>query len=106
MLNGPQEGKKFDQNKLRYDLLPWDAIAELTKILMFGAHKYGERNWEKGIRFSRLFSATLRHLLAWWKREENDPETGLSHLAHATVNLLFLLTYQLEKTPNLDDRKE
>lgn len=58
-----------------------------------GAEKYGERNWERGIAWSRVFAAALRHLWAWWRGENADPETGLPHLAHAACNLLFLLAY-------------
>jgi hypothetical protein len=89
------EGKKFDDGKLPYDLLPGDAIEEIVKVLQFGAVKYGERNWEKGMRWNRPFSALMRHMWAWWKGEEKDPETGLSHLAHAGCCILFLLSYTL-----------
>ena len=43
------EGVKFDQNKTRYDLLPPEFLESTAKILGFGANKYGERNWEKGM---------------------------------------------------------
>jgi hypothetical protein len=89
------EGKKFDTDKLPYDLLPGDAIEEIVKVLQFGAVKYGERNWEKGMRWNRPFAALMRHMWAWWKGEEKDPETGLSHLAHAGCCILFLLSYTL-----------
>lgn len=54
----------------------------------------GERNWEKGMRWNRPFAALMRHMWAWWRREEADPETGLSHLAHAGCCLLFLIAYE------------
>ena len=89
------EGKKFDDGKLPYDLLPSDAVEEIVKVLQFGATKYGERNWEKGMKWNRPFAALMRHMWAWWRREEKDPETGLSHLAHAGCCILFLLSYTL-----------
>jgi hypothetical protein len=88
------EGKKFDDGKLPYDLLPSDAVEEIVKVLQFGATKYGDRNWEKGMAWSRPFAALMRHMWAWWRREEKDPETGLSHLAHAGCCILFLLSYE------------
>ena len=33
-------GLKFDDGKLRYDLLPFSVIDELVNILTFGAAKY------------------------------------------------------------------
>jgi hypothetical protein len=96
-------GIKHDQDKVRLDLLPTDAIEEIAKVLAHGANKYGHRNWEKGFTWSRLYGAVLRHLFAWFKGEDKDPETGLSHLAHAGCNILFLLTFELRKT-GADDR--
>lgn len=97
------EGIKFDDSKLPWHLLPGDAVAEIVKVLQFGADKYSERNWEKGMAWSRCFSALMRHMWAYWKGEDNDPETGLSHLAHAGCCVLFLLGYQLRKV-GTDDR--
>ena len=33
-------GIKWDENKLRWDLLPWDAIEKIVEIYSFGAAKY------------------------------------------------------------------
>lgn len=76
------------------------------KVLQFGATKYGERNWEKGIHYSRLYSAAIRHLNAWFEGEDSDKETGLSHLAHATCCILFLLAFVVLNGEgySLDDR--
>lgn len=98
-----EQGEKFDTEKCRYDLLPMYAIEALGDVLTYGAGKYGVRNWEKGILYGRLFAATLRHLFAWWRREEYDAESGLSHLAHALTNIAFLI--ELEHTHlEMDDR--
>jgi hypothetical protein len=97
------EGLKFDQEKNRVDLLPVDALEEIAKVLTHGAIKYGDRNWELGMKWSRPYGALLRHMFSWFKGEENDPETGLSHLAHAGCCVLFLLTYHLRKVGE-DDR--
>lgn len=86
-------GVKFDKGKLRYSLLPNDAIQDIVRVLMKGADKYGDRNWEGGLDFSRLYDAIKRHLDAWWDHEDNDPEDNLSHLSHAACNLLFLIHY-------------
>jgi len=54
----------------------------------------GERNWERGMGWGRVFGAAMRHLWAWWAGEDKDPETGLSHLAHALCCVMFLATYE------------
>lgn len=99
-------GTKHDTGKDPWDLLPWDAVREIVKILAFGASKYAPRNWEKGIVYSRLFAALQRHALAWWEREDRDPETGRSHLAHAACCVCFLLAFVLRGRVDLDDRPE
>ena len=98
-----EQGKKFDAGKLRYDLLPVDVLEEIVKIYSDGAVKYGEYNWSKGMSWSRPFAALQRHAWAFWKGEETDPDSGSPHLAHAIVNLMFLLAYQLRNT-GTDDR--
>ena len=98
-----QEGRKDDQTKLPLHLLPFDAISEISKVLAFGAGKYEARNWEKGMAWHRPFSACLRHLWAWWLRRGPDPETGISHLAHAGCCILFLIAYELRGV-GTDDR--
>lgn len=96
-------GTKYDQGKLRWDLMPPE-IEEVVKVLTYGASKYDDRNWEKGINYGRLIAATLRHLWAWIRGERNDPETGLHHLAHANCDILFLLTYEQRGLTDFDDR--
>jgi hypothetical protein len=39
----------------------------------------------------RYYAAALRHLPAWRGGEELDPESGLTHLAHALANAAFLM---------------
>lgn len=84
------EGMKFDDDKLRFDLIPPEASEELAKILTMGAKKYAPNNWQK-IKKDRYLSALYRHLNAWQKGEINDGESGERHLSHALCNVVFLL---------------
>jgi hypothetical protein len=100
---------KFDQDKLDWSLLPWDTLEEIIKVLQFGAGKYSPWNWAEGdgFKYNRLFNSSMRHFIAWfWRREDKDPETGLSHIAHLGCNVLFLLHYILNgnKFKNNDNR--
>lgn len=97
------EAMKYDGEKVRLDLLPVEPIIDIGKVLTYGARKYSERNWEKGLAWSRCYAAALRHLFAWQNSETNDPETGLNHLAHAACEILFLLEFS-KTHPELDDR--
>jgi len=97
------EATKHDKGKLPYDLLPSDAVEEILQVLDFGRSKYGGRNWELGMDWSRPFAALMRHMWAWWRGEDRDPESGLSHLAHAGCCLFFLLAYN-KRGVGADDR--
>lgn len=97
-------GVKFDSDKPRLDLVPAEALFALGKVLGYGATKYAARNWEKGITYSRVYAAALRHILAWWSGEDIDPESGLPHLWHALTNIVFLTTYTRRDMKEFDDR--
>jgi len=95
---------KKDGAKLRYDLVPAEAIEELVKVYTFGAQKYEAHAWESGMKMSRVYAALFRHMTAWWLGEDTDKESGFSHLAHAAWNVLALLTYAKRGMHETDDR--
>jgi len=101
-------GRKDDSGKLRMDLIPWSVILYLAKVYTFGASKYDDRNWEKGIKYSRVFAAALRHLMWFWLGQSRDKESGLPHLAHCLWGIAALLFYECdrEKYNKFDDRSE
>lgn len=84
------EGLKYDKDKLRWDLLPWDAIEKIVEIMTYGAKKYEPNNWQK-VNKERYYAAMMRHYVAEWKGEDNDKESELLHLAHMACNAVFLL---------------
>jgi hypothetical protein len=93
---------KFDERKLDYSLVPWQAVEEVVRVLEFGKTKYNEPgygpetwNWTKGSGLNRwrVLNAVFRHVTAYARGEELDPESGLSHLAHACCGLWFLIYY-------------
>lgn len=94
---------RFDSGKLRMDLLPPDAISELAKVYTFGAQKYADRNWEKGMSWSRVVASLLRHTFSWMAGETYDPESGIHHMAHVAWNALTLISYCLRNV-GADDR--
>ncbi len=99
-----EEGVKYDSGKARWDLLPFDALDEVAEVLRYGANKYAARNWEKGMAWSRLLGAALRHLGAWALGNDVDEESEMPHLAHAACCVLMLLAL-VERGVGADDRK-
>lgn len=103
ILNGEDKGKKYDGGKPMVQLLSPIAMTEIAKVMTFGATKYGANNWREGIAWTRVVGAVLRHIFAWLGGQDLDPETGISHLAHASCGLMFLLEYE-ETRKDKDDR--
>ena len=54
----------------------------------------GEGNWIQGFDWSGPYASMQRHLQAWFAGEDFDPESGLSHLAHAACNLQMLQQFE------------
>lgn len=97
------EGTKHDGGKVRLDLFPGDALFAISEILTFGAQKYADRNWEKGMKWGRVYGALMRHLWKWWQGDGLDEETGKSHLWHAGCCIVFLIAYEMRGIGD-DDR--
>jgi len=98
-----KEGTKFDAAKPRPSLIPMEPLLEVSQLYTMGAKKYGDHNWEFGMKWSRIFDALLRHSFKWWNGEELDPEDGQHHLAAVVWNALALMEYR-KTHPELDDR--
>ena len=99
----PEAAIKHDADKPRLDLIPPEALIAVGEVFAYGAEKYGEWNWRKGMEHSRLVSALLRHLMAHQMGEDKDPESGHTHLAHMSCNALMLLDSYLSED-GVDDR--
>ena len=87
------EGLRFNQGKLRYDLLTVKAIRDTVKVLTKGAEKYADHNWEKGMAWSTPLASLERHLADWKAGVDIDPDDGLSTIAKVATNALFLTEY-------------
>lgn len=95
--------KRYDTGKLRYDLVNPDAHEGMIKVLTMGANKYGDRNWEKGMKWSKVIASAKRHLAALEKGIDFDDESGEKHIDHLACNAHFLSAYY-KLCPHLDDR--
>ena len=94
---------KFDDGKPRYDLLSEPALEGLANVLKFGAAKYANDNWRKGMEWRRLIRAAMGHLLAFSKGEQLDPDSGLPTIDHVQACVHFLSEYE-KRGLGTDDR--
>lgn len=92
-------GAKRDMHagKGRMDLLPWNAIMEVSKHCENGALKYGERNVDKGIPQHSFVDSAFRHLAKYLLGWRDEP-----HLTAACWNLLWALEQETTH-PDLND---
>ena len=103
----PKQAVRFDSGKTNWSLMPFEALEEINRVLEFGANKYAAWNFTEhgGMNHSRVLNSCVRHIFSYMRGQDLDPESGLSHLAHAGCNILFLLYYK--KYPEVftkDDR--
>ena len=100
-------GRKDDQDKLRYELIPPEALAGLADVYTRGAKKYASRNWEAGIAYGRIYGGLMRHLEAWRQGEDRDPENGQHHLDSVAWAAFALRTYEARgKGAQFDDLRQ
>src|ERR1035437_5541545 len=97
-------GIKHDGTKNRLDLISSIWLNGVASVLTFGAKKYAAHNWRGGLTHSLTLVAALRHIFAFLSGEDKDPETGLSHLYHASCCLMFASELHETKKQLVDDR--
>lgn len=97
------EGSRFDAGKPRMELLSAIASEGTAAVLTFGAKKYSDNNWRKGMKWGRVLGSLLRHTFKFMSGEDVDSESGLPHVDHIACNAMFLQEYYRTHKA-LDDR--
>lgn len=100
---GKGGGLRFNQGKLRYDLVEPRAHRDMVEVLTDGANKYFDRNWERGLSWTSVLASLKRHIAAIESGEDRDPESKRLHIAHAACNVHFLNSFYYT-FPQGDDR--
>ncbi len=76
-------------------LIPPTAEILEAVVMGLGARKYGPYNWRTAhVRATVYIAAAKRHLAQWLDGQDDDSESGVSHLAHARACLGILLDAQ------------
>lgn len=90
-------GLRYNDGKVKLELIPAEWTWALGLVLTRGAIKYAERNWERGMKWSYCVGCIGRHVVKFLTGERYDKETGCHHLAHAAWNCLALMTYDIRE---------
>jgi hypothetical protein len=83
-------------------ILAMEGIDDVAEVGMYGAKKYSQWNYKAGMPWMKLLGSCSRHLIAFIRGENLDPESQLPHLAHLAYNALMLLDY----TRNHNDKDD
>ena len=101
-----KRGKKDSAGKLDWSFMPMQTLEGVARVFEKGAipEKYNGRfTWLPGIKYSKMHSAIIRHLFAWFYKGVNiDPESGEHPLSHVIANAMILLSF-CNNGKNFDD---
>ena len=96
------EGRKKDEDKLRFDLILPEFEEAMAHVLTHGAKKYEANNWQKVADAKARYTGALqRHLNQYRKGYMYDLDSDCNNLAQIAVNAMFL--YWFEHQPLLTE---
>lgn len=96
-------GLRFNSGKRKWSLVDWKSLEPMVEVLEFGAKKYDDWNWANGLKTTEVCESLLRHVFAYLNGEDNDPESGITHIGHIQCNAMFL-SYMAQNRKDLDTR--
>jgi hypothetical protein len=99
-----EQALRYNQGKLQWSLVDFDSLEGLVRVLEHGAAKYAPDNWKKGMPVTQVSESLMRHLFAFLRGEDVDPESGCRHISHVMCNTMFL-EYIMREKPHYDNRK-
>ncbi len=91
---GQECAGRFDEGKVRHDLIPAWAMERLAEVYTYGAQKYDDDNWLKGMDWSKVQGPLERHYNKWKRGSIRDTESNCYHLAQVAWNAIALMIYQ------------
>ncbi len=102
---GSKLGDRYNSDKPRVELLVPEAMEETAKVWAFGANKYSDHNWKKGLKVLGILGCILRHTFKIMKGEDIDEESKCMHAAHIICNASMLIYFfKRDRYKELDDR--
>ena len=93
--------RDLQTGKARYDLIPEPMLTRWAELMMRGAEKYGERNWEKAEseeELIRFVASAFRHFVQWWRNDTDED--------HASAVMFNISAAEMVKEKLNESRKE
>jgi hypothetical protein len=88
-IKASKTGLRFNEGKVRWSLVDYASLEPMIRVLMYGAGKYDDHNWKKGLVHKEVLECLQRHLAALMDGETHDKESGLPHIGHVMCNAMF-----------------
>lgn len=88
-----QETGEYARIRAAFQHIPTEVLCDAARVFTYGAIKYAQWNWAKGMPWSVPFNCALRHAAALAMGEETDQESGETHAAHYACNIVMLRWY-------------
>lgn len=83
-------GLRFNEGKPRWSLVDFKDLEGMVNVLEFGANKYSDHNWRKGLMTTGIVDSLMRHIASYLEGQDIDEESGLRHIDHMMCNVMFL----------------
>lgn len=93
-----EKANRFNKGKPRWGLVDFKSLIPFVRVLEFGANKYSDDNWKKGLERKEILESAFRHIVELMDGENNDEESGLHHAGHVIANMMFLLYQDIRST--------
>lgn len=98
-----ERGSRDNKNKPKWALVDFKSLEPMVEVLEYGATKYGEFNWAKGLPYTEIVESLLRHVFSFLEGQDMDEESKLHHIGHILCNAMFLSHMCLYRK-DMDDR--
>lgn len=88
-VNTKDKALRYNDGKPKWNLVHFESLLPLVRVLEFGAKKYSPNNWKKPMDTGEILNSMMRHLTALMDGEELDKESKLPHIGHLLCNAMF-----------------
>ena len=88
-IEASETGLRFNEGKPRWSLMNYKSMEPMIRVLEYGANKYSDHNWQKGLNKVEILECLQRHLAALIDGEKLDAESKQQHIGHILCNAMF-----------------
>ena len=92
LLTHPNGAHRDNEEIPDYSLIPYTSLRRLAKRYTHGKHKYGARNWERGLPIDDTLNRASEHLAKYASGDRSE-----DHLAAVAWNVFAVMFFEEEE---------